>query len=365
MRLFLIVLSQFLSGSIWFAGNVAFLGQSRLLSALQFGFIIGTLLFAFFNISDRYSPVRVFFVSSCCGALCNGVGVFLKGALPLLMLSRVLCGISLAGIYPVGMKIAASWYPQTIANALGWLVGALVLASGLPHLLRVLNWHGGAGFILVVTSGLCLVGGTILITFVGDGPHLPLGARFDIRVIRNCFRNPRFRASSLGYFGHMWELYAVFAYVPVLIASIGVDRVALWSFCFFAIGFVGCAAGGKIALKTGSRVVASTALFLSGTVCLISPVLPELPSGIALAIIMSWGMSVVADSPQFSSLNTRFAPSRYVGSALTIVNCIGFLITIFSIELLGFWISWFGPRTAFLPLVVGPVFGWISMRTLK
>lgn len=365
MRLFFIVLSQFLSGSIWFAGNVAFSGQSLLLSAVQFGFIIGTLLFAFFNISDRFSPARVFFICACCGAVWNSLGIILVDAMPMLLASRVLCGICLAGIYPVGMKIAVSWYPKTIARALGWLVGALILASGLPYLIKVINWQGDAGFILGITSVLCLAGGLIQLIFVGDGPHLPMGARFDIGVIGKCFRHREFRASSFGYFGHMWELYAVFAFVPVLIASMGVDHVDLWSFGFFVSGFLGCAVGGMIALKTGSRIVALTALFLSGSICLVSPLLPVLPVGMALALIMVWGVMVVADSPQFSSLNSRFAPSHYVGSALTIVNCIGFLITIVTIELLGFWISRFGIRTAFLPLVIGPVFGWVSLKNIK
>jgi MFS family permease len=365
MRLALIVLSQFLSGSIWFAGNIAFQGQSILLSAVQLGFIIGTLLFAFFNISDRFSPVRVFFVCSCLGALCNGSGVFLGESLPLLLITRVLCGLSLAGIYPVGMKIAASWYPKTVASALGWLVGALVLASGLPHLIGALNWQGDAGFILAVTSALCFAGGTILILFVGDGPHFPMGARFDIRVLGNCFRNKEFRAASFGYFGHMWELYAVYAYVPLLIASIGLNPVHLWSFGFFVSGFIGCSVGGMIALKTGSRAVALTALFTSGSICLVSPLLDMLPAWIALVFVILWGMSVAADSPQFSSLNTRFAPRHYIGSALTIVNCIGFLITIVTIELLDLWIDRFGVRTAFLLLAIGPFFGWISLSKLK
>lgn len=362
MRLLFIVLSQFLSGSIWFAGNVAFAGQGMLLSAVQLGFIVGTLIFAFFNISDRFSPARVFFACACGGALCNAGGMFLAGAPPLLLGSRLLCGVALAGIYPVGMKIAASWYPHTIARALGWLVGALVLASGLPYLIRVVNWQGEPAFILQATSALCLAGGLIQLLLVGDGPHLPRGARFDVGVIRECFRHREFRAASCGYFGHMWELYALYAYVPLLIAATGTQYVDLWSFGFFVSGALGCALGGVIALGTGSRRVALTALFLSGTICLVSPALALLPMGVALAVIMVWGVGAAADSPQFSSLNTRFAPRHYVGSALTIVNCIGFLITIVTIELLGLWIDRFGIRTAFLLLVPGPVFGWISLR---
>jgi len=333
-----------------------------LLSAVQFGFIMGTLIFAFLNLSDRFSPVRVFFISALLGAVFNYSSAFLEDHRSLLIMSRLLCGMVLAGIYPVGMKIAASWYPETVSKALGWLVGALVLAAGFPYLIKAFNWKGDVDFILLTTSLCCLTGGFIQLFLVGDGPHLPKGSKFDIGVIKNVFRHPGFRAASFGYFGHMWELYAVFAYIPVLIKAISKSHVELWSFGFFGVGFLGCAVGGIIALKTGSRIVALAALFVSGTICLFSPFLTSLPPSVALIIIMIWGIAVVADSPQFSALNAQFAPRAYVGSALTIVNCIGFLITIITIELLGFWIDWFGVRTAFVPLVFGPVFGWISLK---
>ncbi len=362
MKLFFIIISQFLSGSIWFAANVAYIGQGFLLSAVQVGFISGSLIFAILNISDRFSAARVFFFCAFSGALFNYSGIFFANNTAFLLASRLLCGVCLAGIYPVGMKIAASWYPKTISRALGWLVGALVLASGLPYLIKAINWQGSMDFILQATSALCLTGGLIQLFLVGDGPHLPKVSRFDIGVIKKIFQHPGFRASSFGYFGHMWELYAVFAYIPLLLKTVVENNVELWSFSFFIFGFLGCAVGGIIALKTGSRLIALTALFISGTICLLSPFLYLLPQGAALFIILVWGVAVVADSPQFSALNTQFAPREYVGSALTIINCIGFLITIITIELLGLWIGWFGIRTAFLPLVFGPIFGWISLK---
>jgi len=365
MRLFYIVLSQFLSGSIWFAANVAYQGKGLLLSAVQFGFIIGTLVFAVLNISDRFSPVGVFFCCSFLGAIFNFSGIFLGDYEIYLLLSRLACGITLAGIYPVGMKIAASWYPITISRALGWLVGALVLATGFPYLVKVFSLEGNSGIILVATSILCFLGGLIQLVFVGDGPHLPKGSKFDFGVIKKVFAHPGFRAASFGYFGHMWELYALFAYAPLLIKTIVKNNVDLWSFLFFVAGFAGCSLGGLAALKTGSRFIALSSLFVSGFICLISPVIVLLPQGVALSIIMIWGSAVVADSPQFSSLNTQFAPKAYVGSALTIVNCVGFLITIVTIELLGFWVDWFGIQTAFLPLLPGPIFGWFALKRYK
>ncbi len=362
MRLFFIILSQFLCGSIWFAGNIAYQGQDFLLSAVQLGFIIGSFVFAFFNISDRFSPVRVFFLSALFGGLFNYSSIYFENNLYFLLTSRFACGVCLAGIYPVGMKIAAAWYPDTISRALGWMVGALVLATGLPYLIKALNWQGHENAILQITALLCVTGGMIQLILVKDGPHLPRGSKFNLMALREIFLHPGFRASSFGYFGHMWELYAVFAYVPLLLSTIVTQHLDLWSFSFFCFGFIGCSMGGLIALKTGSRKVALTALFFSGTICLISPFLDNLPQAAALAIIMIWGIVVVADSPQFSALNTQFAPKEYVGSALTIVNCIGFLITIFTIELSGIWIKKFGIQTAFLPLMIGPVFGWISLK---
>jgi MFS family permease len=365
MRLFFIIASQFLSGSIWFAANVAYQGQGILLSAVQLGFICGTLVFAALNLSDRFSPAKVFFICSLMGAVFNFSGIFLSDHMPALLITRVICGISLAGIYPVGMKIAASWYPKTVSKALGWLVGALVLAAGFPYLIRALDLQGIGQTILVTTSILCAAGGMIQFFLVKDGPYLPRATHLDLTVIRGVFRHPGFRASAFGYFGHMWELYAVFAYVPSLIAALVDSHAAVLSFAFFVAGFMGCAAGGVIALRTGSRKVALASLMVSGVLCLISPLLFYLPVWAALILIMIWGVAVVADSPQFSTLNALFAPSDYVGSALTIVNCIGFLITIVTIELLDVWIRTLGIKTAFLPLVFGPVFGWLSLKKYR
>jgi len=361
VKLICIILSQFLSGSIWFAANVAYAGQGLILSAVQLGFITGSLVFALVNLSDRCAPARVFFCCSLAGAALNLCGIFLGKSPGLLMVTRFGCGISLAGIYPVGMKIAASWYPATISRALGFLVGALVLAAGFPYLIRAFSIEAGAGLILGITSGACITGGVIQVLLVRDGPHLPRATVFDMGVLGRMFRHPGFRGASFGYFGHMWELYAVFAYVPLLFASLTPVRPVLWVFGFFVAGALGCGLGGLVALKTGSRKVALWALGISGLCCFFSPWFHLLPVWASLFVMLVWGIAVVADSPQFSSLNTRFAPREYVGSALTLVNCIGFLITIITIELLGLWIEAFGIRAAFLLLLPGPVVGFLAL----
>lgn len=365
MRLFLIILSQFLSGAVWFAGNAAFQGQGLLLSAVQAGFIAGTLAFALLNLADRFSPARLFLVSAVFGGLFNAVPLWAGQHSGLLLMSRFACGACLAGIYPVGMKIAASWYPDTLGSALGLLVGALVLASGFPYLLRAVSWQGDPALILKTTSLLCLAGGIIQAALVRDGPALPKGSALNLKAIRQAFACQKFRAASLGYFGHMWELYALWAFIPLLFSNLVPSAPDSWTFAFFLAGFIGCGAGGLIALNIGSRKVAAAALAVSGTCCLISPLIQVLPLPVALGILMVWGGAVTADSPQFSALNARFAPRAYVGSALTIVNCMGFFITILSIELLSLWISAWEIRYAFLPLAAGPLFGWISMNRMK
>lgn len=362
MRLLMIILAQFLSGSIWFAANAAFQDQAFLLSAVQAGFIAGTLGFAFLNLADRFSPARLFFISSLLGALFNALPLFAGHGTGLLLISRFLCGICLAGIYPVGMKIAASWYPDTLGNALGFLVGALVLASGFPYFIRMVSWQGDPGIILLTTTLLCISGGVIQVLLVRDGPALPKGSAFNLRAIREAFSHPGFRASSLGYFGHMWELYALWAFIPMLCRTLMPGSADLLSFAFFGAGFLGCILGGLASLSRGSRVVARCALAGSGFCCLFSPFLSQIPLFTALGIFLFWGAAVAMDSPQFSSLNARFAPKAYVGSALTIVNCIGFLITILAIELTSALISAWGIRFAFLPLAAGPLAGWLWMR---
>lgn len=364
MRLVGIVLAQFFCTSVWFAGNIAYSGQVWLLSAVQMGFILGTLLFAILNIADRFRPKAVFLVCACVGALCNISSLWLPQELLWLFVARVACGVSLAGIYPVGMKIAASWYPKGLGWALGVLVGALVLGSGLPHLIRAIGWQGGPQEILWMTSALCVTGGLIQFFFVGDGPHLPKGSAFDLGVLRDIFAHPGFRASAFGYFGHMWELYAVYAHIPKVTQVFAPQTSAAWAFGFFVSGFLGCALGGRLAQTLGSRTVAMWSLRGSLLICLLSPLLFWLPSWLSLGVLMLWGALIIADSPQFASLNAQYAPKAYVGTALTIVNCLGFLLTIGSIQLLGALIPQVGIQWVFLILTIGPILGTWSLSPL-
>jgi hypothetical protein len=375
-----IIVSQFAGTSLWFAGN-AVLGDLQrqfglpadalgyMTSAVQLGFITGTLCFAFLAISDRFSPRKVFFLCSLAGALAN-LGVYLlTDGLATLLLFRFATGLCLAGIYPVGMKIAAGWYQRDLGNAIGFLVGALVLGTAFPHLLKSLDQRLTWQTVTLSVSAIAATGGLLMLWLVPDGPHLPR-AQFKPKALAVIFQSSAFRASAFGYFGHMWELYTFWAFVPVVLAAHGLQdpaaalNIPFWSFCIIAAGSIGCTGGGLISLRFGSARVAFAQLFASGLCCLLSPLLFYLPSPVYLAFLVFWGIVVVGDSPQFSALNAYNAPKELVGSALTIANCIGFAITIFSIQLTNELAKSLSPGYLLLPLAIGPVLGLAALMPL-
>lgn len=376
-----IIVSQFAGTSLWFAGN-AVLGDLQqqwglaadalgyLTSAVQIGFIAGTLVFAYFAIADLFSARIVFFACSLLGALFSfALQVFGEGIASLIIF-RFCTGFFLAGIYPVGMKIASGWYQRDLGNALGFLVGALVVGTAFPHLIKGLGQGLAWQAVMLSVSGIAVLGGALMLALVPDGPHLAKGARFDPKAFATIFRSPLFRASSFGYFGHMWELYAFWAFVPfVLVAHAtqtapGNLNVSLWAFAVIAAGALGCAGGGLVSLRAGSARVAFAQLAASGACCALSPLLFHAPTPLFLAFLLFWGIVVVGDSPQFSALNARYAPRELVGSALTIANCAGFAITILSIQLLNFAAAFIGPGYLFLLLTPGPVLGLLALGPL-
>lgn len=376
----MIILSQFAGTSLWFASNAIMAdlqasweinsnAVSNITSMIQFGFIFGTLLAAFFSISDRFSPRMIFLFSSLFGAMCNLLILVAPRDIAILLTLRFLTGIALAGIYPVGMKIASGWYRHGLGNALGFLVGALVLGTAFPHLLKglehVFHWQE----VLIAVSFLAASGGVIMALFVPDGPYLTATASFDRSSLRVIFDQRDLRAAAIGYFGHMWELYAFYAFVP-LILSIYVKihlvnlNIPFWSFCIIGAGSIGCSAGGIMSKYIGSVRVASMQLWMSGLLCLASPLFFQAQTEFFLGMMILWGIVVVGDSPQFSALVARFAPAGLIGSALTITNSIGFAITIISIQCTGFLINYLPETFLLFPLFVGPLLGVFSMRNI-
>ncbi|MEM9823035.1 MAG: MFS transporter [Bacteroidota bacterium] len=375
-----IVFAQFAGTALWFAGN-AVIGDLKtafdlseqalghLTAAVQLGFIVGTFFFALLSVADRFSPSKVFLVSALLGGLCNWGFFAWSKSLSGLLLFRFLTGFFLAGIYPVGMKIAADWHAKGLGKALGYLVGALVLGTAFPHLLKGLSDALPWETILAALSVIAASGGCLLYLCVPDGPFRKKSAVFEWSAIFQIFQFPQFRQAAFGYFGHMWELYAFWTFVPILLSiyqsnnGVALD-VSLWSFIIIAAGTLGCILGGYASLKWGSGKIAFIALLISGLSCLFSPLFFLLPPYLFLAFLLIWGCSVVADSPQFSTLVAQTAPPTYVGTALTIVNSIGFALTIFSIQLLNFLREMLATEWLFLFLLPGPIWGLWAIRRL-
>ncbi len=274
-----IVLSQFCCTSLWFAGNgvmddlvnnfqLKASALGHLTSAVQFGFISGTLLFAILTIADRFAPSKVFLISALVAALFN-MGVLWEGNSMLsLMTLRFSTGFFLAGIYPVGMKIAADYYEKGLGKALGYLVGALVVGTAFPHLLNgfagTLPWK----LILISTSSLAALGGLLMLTLVPNGPYRKQSQKLDFSAFFKVFRDRNFRAAAFGYFGHMWELYAFWAFVPVILSTYlaahpdSQFNVPFLSFLIIGIGGISCVVGGYLSLNLGTKRTASMALLL-------------------------------------------------------------------------------------------------------
>ena len=376
----IIVFAQFAGTSLWFAGNAvagdlqnAFNLPSEnigdITSAVQLGFISGTFVFAILSIADRFSPSKVFLFSALLGAIFNSCILWFATDLFSLLSFRFLTGFFLAGIYPVGMKISADWYNKGLGKALGYLVGALVLGTAFPHLLKYLSGNLPFNYILLATSFLSAFGGLLLYFFVGDGPHRKRATKFNWNAIPKIFSYKKFRSAAFGYFGHMWELYALWAFIPIILSTYNKMQnaelnIPLWSFIIIAVGSIGCVIGGYISLKKGSAKVAYAMLLTSGILCLISPALFFLPKYIFLFALIIWGFSVIGDSPQFSTIVAQTAPKEYIGTALTIVNCIGFALTIFSIQLLVFLENKIGAGFYYLFLLPGVAFGLVSIKKL-
>ncbi|MBS9403942.1 MFS transporter [Halomonas sp. TRM85114] len=376
--LLLIVVAQLFGTSLWFSVNGVGLALSRdlglseadlgrLTLTVQAGFIVGTLFIAATGLADRFRASRIFAAACLAGALTNAGFVLAAPHPPLDLLLRFLTGLCLAGIYPLGMKLVIGWTPKYTGAALSWLVGMLTLGTALPHLLRGstlgLPWQWS----LLGASGLALVGGGMILA-LGDGPHLPTSSgRARLKEGLSALRVPRFRAVAGGYFGHCWELYAFWTLTPFLVAR-EIERLTAapglisWlSFGIIALGLAGCVVGGILSRELGSLYVARRALAASGLTCLAYPLLTWAPPTLLLVLLAFWGLTVIADSPQFSALAAETAPRERIGSTLAVMNAVGFALTIPAISLTttlwqwqGAWVLWW--------LLPGPILGLWAMR---
>jgi DHA1 family inner membrane transport protein len=372
-----IVLAQLAGTSPWFAVNAVMPDLQRefgwaaadvgtLTSAVQFGFIAGTLVFALLAIADRFSARRVFFLCSLAGALCTLAGAHGAASFQSLLLWRALTGFFLAGIYPVGMKIASQWFPQGLGAALGWLVGALVLGSASAHAVRAAGAHLAWPSVFFSVAAAAALAGLLLFMAVPERPRPQgHGAGLRWRALASIWTDRRVRASAFGYFGHMWELYTLWVLVPAILATRVQDAALSWAaFAVLAVGAIGCVAGGWWARRIGSARVAAWQLGLSGLCCALSPWLLNAPDAVFATWLLVWGISVAGDSPQFSALTAANAPPQAVGSVLTLTNSIGFGISILSIQLF-VSLAQTRPLATLLPwLGLGPLLGVWALRAL-
>lgn len=370
-----IVLAQCAGTSPWFAVNAVMPDLQRafewpaqavgpLTSAVQLGFIAGTLVFALLALADRHSARALFLACALASATCTLGAAHSAGSLPALWVWRVATGFCLAGIYPVGMKIAAQWFPDGLGAALGWLVGALVLGSASAHALRALGAQWPWTQVFQVVAATSALAGVVLFIAVPEPPHAAARATgLQFNALASLWRDGKVRASVLGYFGHMAELYTMWVLVPMILATRLAGASLSWAaFAVLGVGVLGCVAGGLLVRRVGGARVAAVQLGISGLCCLLSPWAMQASDLLFAVWLLVWGITVVGDSPQFSALTAQNAPRAAVGSVLTLTNSIGFAISIASIELF-VRLAQHVPLQQLLPwLAIGPALGlWALM----
>jgi len=376
--LLLVAVAEVLGMSLWFSATAAapaLAAEYRLdtatiawlTMAVQAGFVAGTLITAVTNLADAINPRRLFGAGCVIGACANLAITAAPSAAAIIGL-RFVTGAALAWVYPPGMKIAAGWFLERRGTALGVVVGAVGLGSAFPHLLAAVGATLSWRLLVGISSVLAIAGAILVTTTVKDGPHVSASAPFDRHALRVVLQSRGTRLAMLGYFGHMWELYAMWTWLAVFAAlSIGAGPRTGSAVAFVAIasGAIGCVLAGRWADSFGKANIAGLAMLASAACALLSPLFFGAPLAVLLLLAVIWGFTVVADSAQFSALVADHTARTHVGTALTLQTSAGFLLTMISIRLVPPITEAAGWRWAFLFLVPGPLLGAIAMRRLR
>ena len=375
--LLLVAVAEILGMTLWFsataaapsvAGEFALDEGARawLTMAVQAGFVVGTLVTALSNAADAINARRLFAAGCVAGAACN-LAIAVAPTAAVIIALRFCTGAALAWVYPPGMKIAAGWFRERRGTALGIIVGAVGVGSAFPHLLASL----GAGLpwrvLVAASSVLALAGAALVALAVKDGPYVSASAPFDRHALRIVLQNRGTRLAMLGYFGHMWELYAMWTWMAAFAgASLGAAGTtgSAVAFVTIASGSIGCVVAGLWGDRWGKARVAGAAMLGSAACALASPLFYGAPLAALLVLAVIWGFTVVADSAQFSALVAEHTPRTHVGTALTLQTSAGFLLTMVSIKLVPPIVALGGWQWAFVILVPGPLLGALAMRKL-
>ena len=380
-QLAVLALAMVLGMTPWFSATVAAPGMRAewnttpsvsawLTIAVQLGFVLGTFVSAVLLLSDRFSARRLASGSSCLVTIATAALAWRHTGPATAIALCGLTGAALAGVYPPGIKIAAGWWRSGRGTAIGILVGALTIGSAMPNLLRALSPTERWRTIILAAAACALVSASLFGLAVRDGPFQAASAPFNPRALSTVVRNRWVALATAGYLGHMWELYAMWSSIGAFWAFVMAPRALapalapVFAFMTIASGAIGCVVAGVAADRVGRPIVTIVAMAISATCALAIGFLTTAPLVVVTVVAVVWGISIVADSAQFSAAITELAPSQYVGTAITLQTCLGFLLTIITIRLVPVWVHLWGWELAYVPLAIGPVAGILAMWPL-